>query len=874
MKNRLKKTVEYIYSNKPLAAFLATICFLGILYITRLIYPISDRSFMRMDFYHQYAPFAKDFRRRLFSGEGLLFSWNNGLGVNYWAQFCYYLSSPTCWLYLLVPEALVVEAMNFFVVLKGGLAASTMTYYLGCKGAKSKPYRIVFGMAYALGGFYMAYMCNVMWVDMFLVFPLMMLGVERIVKGKSGLLFFLTLVFGTLSNYYIAIIAGFCCIVYYFYLVINLRRFSFKRFILSGLKLLAYTVLSCMVAGIVLLPTYLALKQTNAGFSTFPKEWDSYFPVYELYTQMLANLDPSQSKVKEPNIYSSIMVLTLLPLYFTNSKIRLKKRITSGIIVAFLLASFNLNYFDYFWHGLHFPNSFPCRQSFFFVFLLVGMGYECFLKRKGIPKMAIIISGTAQAVAMITLWIFTGSDYMFSGVHIFAPSIAFTVTYSFFLFGEKLFSRKVYMRCICFIFLAEILMNTLASGMNSYVTRSEYSEQDAMTAELRDYLATQENGEFFRMEELNNKKIINDSFWEGYAGVSYFSSTMRDGLMHFYSNMGMRTSNVSYSLEGATPFTSSVLGVNYIFGTEQEKLGSTFEESIMHFGGKEVYVYENKAAFPFGYIVSGDFDNSFTFSGSKDPFISQNNYANAVLGHQSDLFTALRCDKLDDSPLAGIGDVLSAGSGKVENAKLSDYSNNPVSIRVPAGKHAFAYIRNRVEDANIALKEESNELWIVSKHDGLEYKRILDLGIHEEDTQVLIYSEDSKAPNPDVVSYYINEPVLEEISRKLYEQPFEITEMGNASLTGRVKCTQDGMLLLPLAYDDGWSVHVDGIPRVTTSVKEALLCVPDLEIGEHTIELTYMPPGFIDGLKITICGLVITAVLLFVKGIKRRKKNI
>ncbi|MCK9350692.1 MAG: YfhO family protein, partial [Clostridiales bacterium] len=36
--------------------------------------------------------------------------------------------------------------------------------------------------------------------------------------------------------------------------------------------------------------------------------------------------------------------------------------------------SFNLNILDYLWHGFHFPNQLPARQSFLFIFVLLTFG--------------------------------------------------------------------------------------------------------------------------------------------------------------------------------------------------------------------------------------------------------------------------------------------------------------------------------------------------------------------------------------------------------------------------------------------------------------------------------------------------------------------
>ncbi|MBR4971867.1 MAG: YfhO family protein, partial [Oscillospiraceae bacterium] len=45
--------------------------------------PNAVFSILNSDAYYQYYPFLLDFRRNILSGEGLLYTWNIGMGVDY-----------------------------------------------------------------------------------------------------------------------------------------------------------------------------------------------------------------------------------------------------------------------------------------------------------------------------------------------------------------------------------------------------------------------------------------------------------------------------------------------------------------------------------------------------------------------------------------------------------------------------------------------------------------------------------------------------------------------------------------------------------------------------------------------------------------------
>ena len=55
--------------------------FIGIVVcIDHGVYPFGDRSILKVDMYHQYAPFFSELREKLQNGESLMYSFDIGLG--------------------------------------------------------------------------------------------------------------------------------------------------------------------------------------------------------------------------------------------------------------------------------------------------------------------------------------------------------------------------------------------------------------------------------------------------------------------------------------------------------------------------------------------------------------------------------------------------------------------------------------------------------------------------------------------------------------------------------------------------------------------------------------------------------------------------
>ena len=165
-----------------LVSFLTPVVAYGIMFMMRGIFPFGDRMILGSDLKEQYAPFLAEFRDRLIHGKSLLFSWNLGLGMNFWSIIAYYLASPWNLLSVLVPQKYLVEFMTALIVLKTGLSSLSMTWYLR-KHNHTHDFAVVyFGVFYGMSGYVMAYNWHLMWMDCIVLFPLILWGAELLVK--------------------------------------------------------------------------------------------------------------------------------------------------------------------------------------------------------------------------------------------------------------------------------------------------------------------------------------------------------------------------------------------------------------------------------------------------------------------------------------------------------------------------------------------------------------------------------------------------------------------------------------------------------------------------------------------------------------------
>lgn len=366
--------------NKLLAAsFLVPLVIAVIICIDHGVYPFGDRCLLQVDMYHQYCPFFTEFMEKLKSGESLMYSWTIGLGSDFVSLFAYYLASPLNWLIVLCPKGYVIEFMSILLLLRIALCGLTFAYYAREHFKTEHPAVIVFATAYALSAFMAAYAWNVMWTDCLVLLPLILLGLERLVQGKKAALYYMTLAIAILSNYYISIMICIFLVLYFLILFVECREGKITAF----LRFAWYSLLAGGTGAILLIPEAIILGESGSQGISFPKAVEWYFNIIAELGRSCILVEPYTGRDHWPNLYSGVFVLFLIILYVLNRKISWKEKIPRLMLVSFFVVSFANNMLDFIWHGLHFPDSLPGRQSFIFSFVVLILCLETFLKREG-----------------------------------------------------------------------------------------------------------------------------------------------------------------------------------------------------------------------------------------------------------------------------------------------------------------------------------------------------------------------------------------------------------------------------------------------------------------------------------------------------------
>lgn len=865
----------FIRHRLALLAFLIPVTVMLVIFAYRGIYPFGNRSFLHMDMYHQYMPFFAEFQNKLQNGESLFYSWNVGLGSNFLALFSYYLASPSNWLVALFPKAYLMEFMSYLTIIKMGLCGTACCYYLRRHFKTESGLTVLVSCFYALSGFMAAYNWDIMWLDNVILAPLIILGLERLVNEKKYALYCITLSLSILSDYYISIMICIFLVLYYLVLITNEPR-RWK----SVVPFAGYSLLAGGLAAVLLIPVFFAMHFTEFSQFQFPSEVSTYFPTLDMLARHFTFVMPEEKLDHWPNIWCGAAVLMTVPLYIKNKAIGAREKITKLVLAGFILVSFSTNLLNFIWHGMNYPDSLPARQSFLYIFLVLTISYEVLHHWKEYTKRDIVQCFVGALAFVVLCEKLVGTEDDLSLLSYFGTA-GFLAAYAgigyWYKTGEEKSSTGS-TRLLLGSILAAVMI--LECGWNMEYTSVSTTSRDKYLDKLEAYeTLVERTGKrdegFYRFEKLE-RKTKNDGTLAGYPTASVFSSTVNSYVGDFYEKMGMGHSKVFYSFDGATPFTTALLNVKYLFSQEKgEEVNGPYKLVDEEDG---IYLYETRYSLPLGYMVSEEYtDVDEEKSNEASP---EEEATNEEAEEEGFLTEVLRGEDLNEDITneleEGLEDSaytpferqnrmaapLTKDKPVFESVSVSSVDGEADAVAEKDGYY-YAYLRNRkVKNAVVMIEGESQE------YEKMGNGYILPLGWQQSGTRMKVTSEDAGELRLSV--YYMNEEVLSEAIGKLSEQTMIVDSRNPVSIKGHIDVKQAGQLILSVPYEPGWTLRIDGEKAEMGWFADAFISA-ELTEGAHTIELSYYPAGLNIGFAISILCLIIFVICICIR--KRGKKS-
>lgn len=815
-----------------LAAFFLPLLISVLVCMDHSVYPFGEECILHVDMYHQYCPFFTELMQKLKSGSSLLYSFHIGLGSDFTSLMAYYLASPMNWLLLLCPKNHVIEFMTILILLKIALSGLTFGYYLKEHFGKNDVSLSLFATAYALSGFVAAYNWNIMWMDCIFLTPLIILGLERLVKEEKCILYTITLALSILTNYYISIMICLFLVLYFVILWIEEKKNK-------GKSILWFTICSLLAGGmgaVLLIPEVKILGYSGSSGISFPKEVEWYFNIIAELSRSCVITEPYTGRDHWPNLYCGVFMLLFVVLYVLNRKISWKKKLPRVLLLAFFVISFANNVLDFIWHGLHFPDSLPGRQSFLFVFLMLSIGYETFLHLRGTKLFHIGIALLASMLLLLAGKYVTDETLVDGDAFIMTAVLlgCYAVLLAFYLTGKR--GVKKWMRNLFYVvMLVELTLNFDLTSFDT-TSRTAYVAQKEDYENVLEQVSASEKEEngtsFYRMEELE-RKTKNDAALYQYNSATQFSSLMNIQVSRFYRKLGMEGGKNFYCINGATPLLEALLSVKYVIADNPDEAGPL--RTLAAKSG-DTYVYENKYVLPLGFMMEEDVVDNWNLENGNEIAV-QNRLAD-LLGAKEEMLT-----KADGTYAAT--------------------TDGETTFVVQEDGYLYATYENRTVD-NLTEKVSDGRTRSFTK---CSHGYTLELGYMKAGTTVTITNEENVCIP--MQFYMLNEESVQTAFETLNRQTMQLTSFSDTKVSGSIDVTKAGRFIVSIPNEEGWSLFVDGKEVETESFADTFISVP-LEKGTHQICLRYHTPGLKEGAAISLVSVLIFGGIVFGR---RKRKN-
>lgn len=843
---------KYVYTVTFLIAFLM----MAGAWVIGEIGPFGGRCLVVVDGVHQYLPFFAEYQDKLKNLDSLQYTMDVGLGNNFLSLWSYYLSSPFNLIILLCNKSHLPMALNLVISAKIILGALCFAYFLMHAGRKpiKSPGIIVFSLFYAFSSFAVGYYWNLMWLDAVFVFPLVILGMERMFTKKDSRMYIGALFYCFFCNYYISFMI--CLFLVLWFFTFHFR--SVKDFFFKGIRFAAASLITAALAAVVLLPAYKGIMTTASAEFELP-EWEFYGSFADTLRSHLFCSEVMTNQVTDAgtNLYCGIFTILMAFMFFFMGEISAAKKIKYGLLLVLFVLSFNNQLLNYIWHGFHNQYGIPNRFAFLYIFILLLMAYEVYLKREHLRLSMAVFAYLASMLFLIFCYYNAKVTYD-TKVYVLTGGLLTLYLVLFVLHRELPAGKKVLQYLILFVVIMEMAVNGFfAFGQVGSSDPEYYYGDTAVFEKLRDRVEEAEDG-LYRSDILE-PLFVDEATWYNLKSVGIFGSTVRGELVDMMSDLGFYTGANEYLYYGATPVTNALLGVKYVY----TRTGDYVNVEMEPYDSEEnITVYRNPYVLPIAYMVEQDamyFDTA-----DNGPFTVQNELCGALTGIEP-IFTTI----YDDLQMEVYGTNLEVKKRDDYNAdytKANESGRADFIYTIPRDMDLYVSCRGAnvhkiallIDGDEVAFDRYQGQIFHVGK---MKAGQMVDIQFNLNDGEDLsgdFYCYPMEFQESQFMAFY----------NKLINRGMEVTKYQDQRIEGRITAEEDGCLMISLPYDEGWSIYANGEKQYAYPLIGGLTGI-DLPKGDYDIKMVYHCPGLLTGFITTLLGILLLAVLLRIEKRQR-----
>jgi len=846
----MRKRRSYVIA--PAAVF---IIMMSVFFIYSM-FPFGNKTLSWCDMNQQVIPFLMDFKDILSGKANIFLNMQNSGGMNFWGVFLFFISSPFTFLVAFVNKADMYLFVNLFVTLKMMICALTASIFFNHQFKKlNLPQNIAISVMYAFCGYAMLYYQNQVWLDVMYLFPILLIGLAKLIDKDKVLLYILSFTAILTVNFYLSYMVSIFLVLSFGIYIFGFspRQRRRKSIVLLGLS----TLIVALMTAVVWLPSLIQyvdsartgnlIQSLKSGglFTRFDTTVAVIICTGAIFAAFLIYILFTVKSSAKGTFAVFIFLLTVIPVLIEP----INKMWQTGnyqafpvrygyitvffglIILAVVITQINEE------HSLAASNSF----ALFGGMMAVGAVFvaECLLLYKDYDTITVYTK---------TLW---GNKASFQ--LLFAFSLIVTLAYLIILLLYKFrqLAKTAFSVFLCAIVLLECLFNTCV-----YIASVANDPQNE--AAVIDLSGKIQDDTLFRVKTNQKYYDVNLTGSLGYNTLSHYTSLTGENFMFTMKKLGYSSYWMEVNSNGGTQLTDAILGNKYCIISNSE-VKST--DKIIY-QNNNYTIIQNRLSLPMGLIMQSGQISSIKNLPESTRLNLQQNLFQSVFSTDKSLFVNYEPTSLNN---------VSYTEDEYYSLSIPDTTTNGfINYKVPVKEKQTLYFdcfdrltNSLIEHINSSFNVFVNGKLIQSDYPNQSSNGLINLGTFTNET-VNVQVEVLKDVNAKSFGLSgLKEDVLEKAIAGT--STANLKQINNKIVGTAITNITDSYLFLPLTYDKGYSAQVNHKKAEVICVFDSMMAVK-LEKGSNEITISYVPSGFQTGICLSIVGLMLfLAFLLFLK---------
>ena len=817
------------------------------------LFPFAQRTLSWCDMNQQVVPLLLDLKNVLSGQSDLFLNMANAGGTSFWGILLFFVSSPFSLLVAFIDTKDIYLFANILVFIKIVVCAGTASLFFRNKFTSLHVLQnIALSVMYAFCGYTMMYFQNVVWLDMMYMFPILLLGMDRIIQKEKVLLYIIALTAMITIHFYLCYMVAIFLILaiglYTWFCVEKERR---KKVVcLFGIS----TLIVLCITGIVWVPSLLQYLQSGRGTGIIESLSSGSF-ISEVYTTV-------------PIITCTAILIAIVPLYFICKKYKKKKLNIIGILFLLTLLPIFIEPINKMWHTGSYQ-AFPARYGYITVFLGLIIAADMLndfnpkntVGKISVKKNAVMIGSLSAGIIVVaavgfllifkqwdTLTVYTKTlhgSYAALGLFVlFALAAAIFYFFVLLLYYLNLMRKLTMCIFLCLMTIVDVMF--CGSIYFGSASRSTFSNEAVL--DLQNKI---DDNELYRVKMDKKYFDVNMVGALGYNSLSHYTSFTNESYMFTMKKLGYSSYWMEVNSNGGTALTDSLLGNRYhiVLNTDV-----TDEQEIIYQNSKYSIV-KNELPSTFGSVFTAEDMEGYAQlpDGSREEI--QNALFKAIYHTSDDVTETYSPITMDNI----VYHQSSEGLHTIQKELSSDASYLLYTIPVEGTQTLYfdcfhELSNNLVEPINSSFDVYVNGSLVQSKYPSQSSNGLLELGTFTDETVVV---KVDVRKNVIAKSFGVFGIKLDTLTKHMDNKTAVSLEQKRNTITGTVDAMGENQyLFLPIGYVNGFKATVNGEEAEIYQVFDTFMAIK-LQNGTNTVTVSYVPNGFITGGILSAAGILL-----------------